>query len=358
MIDRAIRCVFSAIIKENYLYCVYRKYNILVRINLISWKYEKIAVLEWNCPNLVTGVYEIDGQIVCAPLSGLQIAVYNPESGEIQYFSAENLEIELIDIMIYDHKLWLFPRNLPGKLYYFSLSKQTFFEDDMWETELRRFGLFGRIKKKCFTSNHIICMVINQKIVKYDLSTHLMTQIIMPLKGNCIDIIDMGEMYYALIENDKKIIFAWKKNENQVRKIEGQGKGNYTKLTKIGNAILMDSENNIDILIDGTIRKLELNKDEYLKGTSFISSIKFNDKWIFLPWGSKDFVQCTSDFFNMTSHEVKVSVKDILCNETILGESELLLNDYIHGVGGKEKKASSLYIQNGIGWSIYEMFGK
>ena len=124
MIRRSVQWVKSAVIKGDDLYCVYKRYSVLLRINLTSWEYERVASLKWNEKNLVTDLYEVDGQIVCVPLKGRQAAVYDPESNEIRYDVVKNDRQEWVDTILYEQKIWLVPRNLPGKLFYYSLAER------------------------------------------------------------------------------------------------------------------------------------------------------------------------------------------------------------------------------------------
>lgn len=358
MIDRTVHWVGSAVIKENYLYCVYRRYNLLIRIDLISWKYERIAALKWDRNNLVTGVYEIDDQIICVPLNGIQIAVYNIKSREIRYFLAENPEMELIDVTVCERKIWLFPRNLTEKLYYFSLENENFYEEYTWENEVERLKVQGRIKKKCFISHNEIYMVVAKRIVKYDLITHFMTEINMPLNGSYQDVVKNGRRYYVLMEKNNRTIFCWNEEENKISEICEKKKNGYIKLTKVGTAVLMDSGNDIEILNDGLVKKIRLLKNTNLKSSGYISSVRFGDRWILLPWGNTDFADCALDFSNVNMHEVKISIKDIFWGQTFFVEEELTLNTYIEGVSSREERVANEEKANEVGWSIYELSKK
>lgn len=356
MIDRTIRWIKSAAVKDGYLYCVNRKYSILFRINLQSWELEKIVELEWDQKGIVTDVYEMDGHIICVPLQGVQAAVYDPDSREIQYVKMDADGLELIDVVIYDCKIWFVPRNLPGKLYYYSPAGAVFAEDRMWEEEARRIELCGRIKRKCYIEHNQIYLVIGRKIAKYDFEDRRMTELINPLNECCADFIRMGEVYYCISENDKRRVLYWNVEDGRVFWEEGKENSGYVKLTKAGEVVLLDTVTGIDILIDGKIKKWERSDIDGLEGANFINAVRYRDRWILPPWGSASFIECSSDFTGVKRHEIKIPVEDIPERETLFSETEISLDEYIAHTIQKGKKPFGSNTKKRNGQVIYDGF--
>lgn len=356
MIDRSIHWIKSAAIKDDYLYCVNRKYSILFRINLCSWEPEKIAVLEWDKKDTVTDVYEIDGQIVCIPLNGIQVAVYDPKSGRIKYDKLESDILEVIDIVISDHKIWFVPRCLPGKLYYYSLKEARFMEEYRWEEAAGQVGLSGRIKRKSYIEHNQMYLINGKKIAKYDFESHCMTEIDNPLNKSCADIVRAGDTYYCITEDDNGKVFYWNVKGGQVFWQESAENNRYVKLTKAGKVIFLDAVNKIDLLADGEIKKWEDSDTDGLEGANYISVVKYSDKWILLPWGSTAFIECSSDFTGIKKYEVKVPAEDILEREKFFSEAEVSLDEYTAHITRKEKKAYCNHEEKSNGQVIYDGF--
>lgn len=353
MIDRTIHWIKTAVIKENDLYCVYWKKPMLIKINLNNWIYEKIAVLEWDKHDLVTDVYEVDGQIICISLKGIKIAIFDPETKKIKYYKTESEMPELIDTLEYDHKIWFVPRNLPGKLFYYSLEHEEILEDYMWEKGIKQIGLYGRIAKKCFIEDGQIYIVHSGKIIKYDLKSHLMIEVKTPINGRFVDIARKDDMYYCIIENERRKIFSWNINNKQVWCNGETDKREYVKLTKVGNVIILDRADDIDLLIDAAITKWEISSNDHIAGANFINAIKYFDKWILLPWGNKCFLECSSDFTDIQKYEINISMRDILQNEKNVSEQEISLNDYAVNVLQIDTLSDRVSTTNG--WKIYEI---
>lgn len=355
MDDKWIHWIKTAALKDNYLYCVYGRYNILFRIDITSWKYEKIAILEWSYQGkMATDVYTIGGKIICVSMSGVKIAVYDPKTEKIEYDSIETESIELVESMVCNDKIWFFPRNLSERLYYYSLEQKRFFEDDIWKKAIDRIGLWGRINRKCFVENGEIYIVHMGRVVNYNSSTCYMKEIVLPIKGNCVDIVKMDETYYFLTEESKREVFCWNTENGQISGYEGVGKGAYIKLTKVGEAIFLDTGKEIDILINGDIRRWEFSGDVEIKGSSFINAVKYVDKWLLLPWGNTFFVECLPNGTIEGQHKIEVSPKDIWRNKTFLLEPELSLDDFIAAVQCENKNIINDW--NSAGQKIYGLF--
>lgn len=354
MISRSVQWVKSAIIKEDHLYCVYKRYSVLLRIHLDSWKYERVASLKWNEKNLVTDLYEVDGQIVCVPLKGRQAAVYDPESDEIRYDVIQNDRQEWIDTILYKEKIWLVPRNLPGKLYYYSLEEKRFLEAPGWELGARRLKLNGRIERKCFIENHQIHLVSGGKAAKYDLADQHMTEIRIPLEEKITDLVRMDDSYYCIVETEKRTVIQWKIGEKQCRYLEGGKDSRYVKLVKTGRTILLDAAGDMDILADGRIRRWQIQNPGNRDGANVLHAVRYGDRWILLPWSYKAFIVCSLDLQTIEKHEVRLSVEEILAEETSFPEAEMTLKDYLACIIHRDGFLHGSRGKNGNGKVIYE----
>ena len=354
MIRRSVQWVKSAVIKGDDLYCVYKRYSVLLRINLTSWEYERVASLKWNEKNLVTDLYEVDGQIVCVPLKGRQAAVYDPESNEMRYDVVKNDRQEWVDTILYEQKIWLVPRNLPGKLFYYSLAERCFQEDPGWERGAERLKLKGRIERKCFIENHQIHLAACGKASKYDLREHLMTEINILPDEKIIDIARVDDVYYCIVEAKRRMVFQWNIKEKKSLCLEG-GKGSgYVKLIRIGRTILLDGAGDMDILADGRIQKWQIQNPENQDSANVIHAIRYADRWILLPWSYTAFTVCSLDLKSVEKHEIRLSLEEIMEEETSFSEAETTLKDYLTCIIHKNGFQHSGRGKNSNGKVIYE----
>lgn len=352
MNDTRVHWIKTAALRDNYLYCVYGKYNILFRIDITCWTYQKIAILEWDYQGgMATDVYAADGKIICVSMSGVKIAIFNPEFEKIEYYSVEAEPTELVESMMCDNKIWFFPRNLPGKLYYYSLEQKRFFEDNIWERVINQIGLRGRISRKCFVENGEIYIVHMGRVVKYNPSTCIMKEIAIPIKRNYADIVKMDKIYYVLIEESKREVFSWNTENGQISEHKGIGAHDYIKLTKVGEAIFLDAGKEIDILTNGVFRKWEFSGDAKVKGSHFINAVKYIDNWLLLPWGTHSFIKCSSDYIIESMHEIEISLKDVWRNTIPFLEPEILLTDFIDG--GQYENRNIINAWHNVGRKIY-----
>lgn len=353
MISGDIKWITSVVARENFIYCMPGGCSAIYRLDLDRWTIKKVFQTTFT-ETIRWSMHEQSGVIYCIPHKGIRFVAYDPRCGKADIFESGDSETELAEVMLYDQKLWFIPRNLPGRLYCFSIKDGTFSEDISWIKELRRLNVGGRITRWFADEETIYLVFLKEKrILQYNLFTHLFSDIRTPVEGDFYDFVHVNHDYYWIEKGNKKTFYKWNQNDNSLKKICGRGEGSYVKLVGMGDAVLLDADTGLEIWKDNVIWETGIIYQNKLDGANHLSAVKLGSKWVVLPWGREEFIEFENDFKNYTVHTPKVPIRDFLLNHHFLFyESGLSLKEFIE-IAGHDSENSISKIKKEYGNKIY-----
>lgn len=355
MNSREINWVKSiALIGEDIFFIPGGECSTIFKINMNKWILNKELQMNYKGINEWT-ICGVSNNICCIPHKGIRCVIYKPDAKESIYFESDDDEIELVKAIYYAQKIWFIPRNLPYRMLRFSFVDYSFSEDLKWSKELERLNVNGRISRFFIDGEMIYLIIFDEwRILQYNLSGHQMKDIEIPIRAYFTDIIFSDNKFYLLVENNRKKLYCWNLENNNICELSGTGEGCYQKLIPAGNVLLLDTGVGLEILKDCKIIKTRVVYPDRLNRANFISAVKCNSKWIVLPWERANFIEFSEDFKDYFIYKLRVSIKDFFSDCTIpLYESAFLLKDYIEGIIKFNKAYGKIQIEKSYGEKIY-----
>lgn len=327
---RAIRWIDTAIVRDGYLYCMPGQGRMICKIALESFTIEKmIEVSKHN--SRFWKLFAYDDEFFCISKAGSSMLRWNETTGEVSELKFTGKMTECAEIIDYKNNIWMFPRELPEDLYYYSIKEKKYYKSENWRKFIRKNGIAGRVKGWHQKDNTVFLLVWGEKrILKFDMDTEQLTNFALPVDGYVRDLVVQEKKFYFLLDNDM-VIHCWNPQTESVFDIEEPIQASCYKMINAGDTIIIYTGNNncVELLCNGKISKTDIVIEKEKPSSAFLQAIRYKSSWIVMPWGYDAFITFGEDFTSYRIDRVLVPMKNFIDTEAILYEGKISLQEWL-----------------------------
>lgn len=342
----------------NKLYCVSGSLDSLIKIDMQTFTAKHIFKFNSERMGVHRELFGENEMLFCVSLVGISIFAYDCISKEFECYEISGNSQKNIAIYKENDMLWIFPKEISGKVVKFSILERKFEEDVCWCENVRGKSIKGEMVDSFYNEGKFYSTIRNSNnILKYNVITGKLELISIPIEEKLCSIIGLGNRFYLTTKKGNELL-VWQKDNHHIERIVAPIMDNekkYIRVIVIDDKIILMTKDTLDILDDTGIKKLCTEEIEtyYEEGSLFFSYIRYQNKFYLLPVNAKGILEISNDFRICIVHKIQLPFEEFVQTAILCKEDETMqVESFIEGVKHFTQAASGRNLT--ISSKIYE----
>lgn len=312
----------------------------LYKMDRLKGEPKRVCVLPFA--NVATDVVLHGNDIWCVPLEGLAAAQYNIGSGNVNCYSGNPEDgRENLCAILFDGKIFIFPRYFHHSLYMFDMEKKEFMAEQSWYKEYSKHKLDGKILTG-YREDNLLYMTLqhSKRLVQYDLSARQFRVEVLGAPDNLQCVTGMGGILYITLENSKSfLMFNRAADELKAYKVSGAEGGRYVRVLGMGDKLLLSAGTSLELWQENMeqpekIADMECTDD---RGSLFFCYAEADDGYYLLPGNAKKMVHLDKRGKLCGAVRLYMPMEDII-EKGVFYEEDFKLEEFMEVVCGLSNK--------------------
>lgn len=326
--NRTFKFIDSAVWIDEKLYFISGGDSNLIALNIDTLSVELILHLDVINPGYWS-LYYINDRLYCIPRIGVRIAIFELKVKKIQYVESGDSSSSLVDIIPSMDSLFFIPRELPGALSVFDIEKQKFYKMQIWDSQIRAIGIWGRVSRWNRISDECIWLSFSnsERVICYDIKAQKVEEIVKPQIGIIKDCLSINNVCFAIAGREECHVYRW--NQNSMGEVDMLDIKDPIKLIRVGNNLLVETNEGVCSIVNDNAYLIYKTLREENQMSSVIKAIEIGRGYLLLPWAYSTWILVSRELTQVCSFEIKYPVNEILKYEGVIEEGDITIRDFI-----------------------------
>ena len=330
-----MKWIYSAVIRDNSLFCLPGNGRNLYKISLKNFSVEKKIEISKQASSR-WGLFVKNNVFFCISKSGDEIICWDENTDETFPLRCSAKMPERSVVVGYKDTIWMIPNEVSDDLYYYSIEKKKFYISENWKSFIKDSGITGRIKR-WYDKDKYVYLIIDQekRFLKFDMDMEQLIDQTLPIDGYVEDLVVHEDKIYFLTDNDTSV-HCWNPQKKIIFDINNTMQGSCHKLVDAGDTIVIDGGYSVGLLRDDKICGTDIKIKKGRAKSAFFKAVKYKSYWLVIPWGNDAFITFSENFDSYSINFVSMPLEDLIDAETRLNEGEVSLKEWLQYLTEKE----------------------
>ncbi len=340
---------------EHIYYIAPNNINGIFMLDLNTKNIRRVCEIPWKYPFFAVDMVEKDHMIWCVARKGLQIACYDPRSGEAVMYMGNREERENLTSVLYKDDIYIFPKDIPGDVVRFSTQDRTCYNLPEWDAGINSLHIHDHLRTYTISDDRVAATLkSNAAIIIFDIKR----------QSSYIRYTDAQDAFFGIttIENGyyltsckRKVIYCLntEMNTTTVYKNDNEN-GFYHQIWKTGDGCFLYGTSGLDFFQGGKFRSLIKDSKKGDMRSAYIFLQKIGSKIFLWPWNEKKLLEIKTDTFQYYKHSFHMFFRDYIHLFPIIAEKAISLEDYINEISQYEVNEEDCGVMKNTGGNIFK----
>jgi len=290
-----------------------------------------------------------DSCLWAVPSKGMDLICYDTKSKDkTEYIVGSEMRENLMPIL-FDEKIFIFPKYVKDALYIFDLKNHSFYKDKKWENF--EFGIYSEKKliTGCLLKNNV-CITIKDtnKILFYNME-NMEIDIKEVGAGNRFFCISALNDQLTVTYDDSLSFGIINGSKLCIEKVVGgiPDKKIYVRTISIKDALILSDGLSVYLWKENMKDPQFLTQVDSMNenGSPFMTYIEREHQYYLLPWNSKKVIILDKNFRVCGTFFLLVPFKSIVKNSPVIYEDDYTIDEFLKLIPRKEAGESKEYLE-------------